>query len=201
MAKKKVTPVVKVKDPKKVAAGKARAAKSLRINGRFTTNQFLEEITEKAQLSGVKNVKKYFQQNEKELTALYTEWMEGVQIYDYKFLQTIRDYSGKLIVNGRENTMGTALKKVMSLNQFLRVQHNVVSWNITPMLKMDGQLKFDLPEDTDGLEDLDTEELEDLLNSYGINIIISEKKNYKTTVRYNSKKGKYIKKIKPDAKK
>ena len=201
MAKKKVTPVVKVKDPKKVAAGKARAAKSLRVNGRFTTNKFLEEITEKAQLSGVKNVKKYFQQNEKELTALYTEWMEGVQIYDYKFLQTIRDYNGKLIVNGRENTMGTALKKVMSLNQFLRVQHNVVSWNITPMLKMDGQLKFDLPEDTDGLEDLDTEDLEDLLNSYGINIIISEKKNYKTTVRYNSKKGKYIKKIKPDAKK
>jgi len=201
MAKKKITPVVKVKDPKKVAAGKARAAKSLRVNGRFTTNKFLEEITEKAQLSGVKNVKKYFQQNEKELTALYTEWMEGVQIYDYKFLQTIRDYNGKLIVNGRENTMGTALKKVISLNQFLRVQHNVVSWNITPMLKMDGQLKFDLPEDTDGLEDLDTEELEDLLSSYGINIIISEKKNYKTTVRYNSKKGKYIKKVKPDAKK
>ena len=201
MAKKKATPVVKVKDPKKVAAGKARAAKSLRVNGRFTTNKFLEEITEKAQLSGVKNVKKYFQQNEEELTALYTEWMEGVQIYDYKFLQTIRDYNGKLIVSGRENTMGTALKKVMSLNQFLRVQHNVVSWNITPMLKMDGQLKFDLPEDTDGLEDLDTEELEDLLNSYGINIIISEKKNYKTTVRYNSKKGKYIKKTKPDAKK
>jgi len=200
MAKKKVTPVVKVKDPKKVAAGKARAAKSLRVNGRFTTNKFLEEITEKAQLSGVKNVKKYFQQNEKELTALYTEWMEGVQIYDYKFMQLIREYTGALIVDGRQNTIATALRKTMSLNQFLRVEHNVVAWHITPLIKLDGQLKFDIPEN-ELMEDMDTEQLEEFLENYRIGIIISEKKNYKTTVRYNSKKGKYIKKIKPDAKK
>jgi len=201
MAKRKETKPVKIKDPKKVAAGKARAARSLRVNGRFTGNKFFKEIEVQAKESGYKDVKKYFQQNEKELTALYSEWMEGVQVYDYKFLQTIRDYTGKIIINGRENSMGTALKKVMALNQFLRVQHNVVSWHITPLIKLDGHMSFDLP-DTDNLEDSYGEDLEDFLTNYNIGIIISEKKNYKTTTRYNSKQGKYIKKVvKNDTKK
>ena len=177
MAKKKATPVVKVKDPKKQKAGKARAAKSLRINGRFTSNRFLEDITDRAVKSGYKNPYDYFRENEAELSALYDKWMEGVDTYDYRFMQEVRDFKGAIIVNDREVKKSTALLKIMAMNQVLKIDHNVAAWFIKPFHKISKGIKFYMPFPED-ITDMQTEDLEDFLSGLNIGLIISEKKNY-----------------------
>ena len=92
-----------IKDPKKVLAGKARAAKSLRIGGKFTSNKFFKEIKEQAEQAGVKNVFDYFRQNESEYSALYDKWLQATEYYDYTFINFIKDYTGTIYFNGRKN--------------------------------------------------------------------------------------------------
>jgi len=194
--KKQVTPV-KQKDPKKVAAGKARAAKSLRINGRFTSNQFFEDVKEQAKEAGAKDVFKFFEQNENEFIRLYDNWMLAAEYFDYTFLNLVKGYTGKIFVNGKENAVGTALQKLLKFNQYLKNNWNVVSWSIMPYLKLSGQLKFTLPSDEEMDEHDDLETLEDFLESeHNIKIIVSEKKGKKKPqTKLASRKGKY-KKIK-----
>lgn len=192
MKKKSIKPV-KIKDPKKVAAGKARAAKSLRIGGRFTSNKFFEDVKEQAEEAGVKNVFKFFEQNENEFISLYSEWMQSAEYFDYTFLNLLKNYTGKIFVNDRENTNGTALQKLLKFNQYLKNNHDVVSWSIMPYIKLSGQLKFNLPTDEE-MDDYDSEGLEDILENYGMKIIISEKKGKnQNKTKLVSRKGKFKK--------
>lgn len=190
--KKKAIKIQKAKDPKKVAAGKARAAKSLRIGGRFTSNEFFNDVKEQAESAGVKDVFKFFEQNENEYAQLYNTWMQAAEYFDYTFLNLIKDYSGTIIVNGRENTNGTALQKLLKFNQYLKNNHSVVSWSLKPYLKLSGGLKFDLP--TDEQMDENGNDIEEFLEGEGIRIIISEKKGKaKPKTKLASRKGKYKK--------
>lgn len=194
MAKKKE---IRVKDPKKVAAGKARAAKSLRIDGRFTSNEFFHDVEQQAKSAGVKDVFLFFKQNENEYKELYSTWMQATEYFDYTFLNLIKNYTGQIIINGRENTVGTALQKLLKFNQYLKNNHNVVSWSIMPYLKLSGGLKFTLPADIDMDEETDLESLEDFLSMENIKIIVSEKKGKNKQQKIASRKGKY-KKIEDD---
>jgi len=181
-----------IKDPKKVAAGKARAAKSLRIGGKFTSNKFFEDIKRQADEAGVKDVFKFFEQNENEYIALYGNWMQAAEYPDYTFINFVKDYDSKLIVNDRENTNGTALQKLLMFNQYLKINHSVVAWFIQPFIKLAGGLKFTLPNNTTLDEYEDLESLEDyLISEHYIRIVVSEKPKTKLA----SRKGKY-KKIK-----
>lgn len=195
--KKKPTKIKKaahIKDPKKVAAGKARAAKSLRIGGKFTSNKFFEEIKQQAKEAGAKDVFKYFQQNENEYTTLYDNWLQAAEYFDYTFINLIKDYKGKIYVNGRENSNGTALAKILKFNQYMKNNHSVISWSIMPYIKLSGAIKFNLPtdEELDGNET--AEDVEDFLSIEDIKIIISEKKGKsKKEYKIGSRKGKYKK--------
>lgn len=190
--KKKAIKIQKAKDPKKVAAGKARAAKSLRIGGRFTSNEFFNDVQEQAKSAGVKDVFKFFEQNENEYAQLYNTWMQAAEYFDYTFLNLIKDYSGTIIINGRENTNGTALQKLLKFNQYLKNNHSVVSWSLKPYLKLSGGLKFDLP--TDEQMDENGNDIEEFLEGEEIRIIISEKKGKaKPQTKLASRKGKYKK--------
>lgn len=201
MAKK---PTTKIKDPKKVAAGKARAKKALRIGGRFTSNKFFEDISEQAKDAGVKDVFRFFEQNEKYFSKLYSSWMQGTEYFDYTFLNLLKNYQGEVYVYSQEdesdlrkNTVGTALQKSLSFNQYLKNNHNVVAWSIMPFLKLSGKLKFGIPKDErmDEESDGDLESLEDFLSMYHIKIIVSEKKGRKIPKSYKlaSRKGRYKK--------
>lgn len=190
MSKKKTT---HIKDPKKVAAGKARAAKSLRIGGRFTSNEFFNDVKKQAEQAGVKDVLTFYKQNENEYQALYSTWMQSAEYFDYTFINILKDYTGTIIINGREVTAGTAIQKILKFNQFLKNNHSVVSWSIKPYLKLSGGLKFDLP--TDEQMEENGEDIEDFLEGKGFRIIISEKKGRKQKKEYKlaSRKGKYKK--------
>lgn len=196
MKQKKKLPVRK-KDPKKVKAGKARASKSLRIGGRFTSNKFFEDVEKQAKEAGAKDVFKFFEQNENEFIQLYDTWMQASEYYDYTFLNLIKDYSGTITINGRHNTNGTALQKLLKFNQYLKNNHSVVAWSIMPFLKLTGQLKFTLPADQEMDEYEDLESLEEFLLDHYIKIIVSEKKGKKET-KLASRKGKF-KKLTKDA--
>ena len=193
--KKKAIKIQKAKDPKKVAAGKARAAKSLRIGGRFTSNEFFNDVKEQAEAAGVKDVFNFFYQNENEYAQLYNSWMQAAEYFDYTFLNLIKDYTGQITVNDRVNTNGTALQKLLRFNQYLKNNWSVVAWSIMPFIKLSGQLKFTLPSDEEMDEHEELESLEDFLHSdHYIKIIISEKKGKaKPQTKLASRKGKYKK--------
>lgn len=195
--KKKPTKIKKaahIKDPKKVAAGKARAAKSLRIGGKFTSNKFFEEIKQQAKEAGAKDVFKYFQQNENEYTTLYDNWLQAAEYFDYTFINLIKDYKGKIYVNGRENSNGTALAKILKFNQYMKNNHSVISWSIMPYIKLSGAIKFNLPTDEELDQNETAEDVEDFLSIEDIKIIISEKKGKsKKEYKIGSRKGKYKK--------
>lgn len=177
MKSKKVSKnIPHIKNPKKVAAGKARAAKSLRVNGKFTGNEFFAKVEKDAQSAGQKDVFTFFLQNEKQYTALYDTPLESAEVYDYQFMNNLLNYTGNVIMNGRDNKNLYSLKKVMVFNQFLKNSMNVAAWSIKPFIKLSGELSFELP-DIEQLEGMDTEELEDFLLTVNITIIISEKKN------------------------
>lgn len=193
--KKNVIKVQRAKDPKKIAAGKVRAAKSLRIKGRFTSNEFFNDVKEQAQAAGVKDVFKFFEQNENEYAQLYNSWMQAAEYFDYTFLNLIKNYTGQITINDRVNTNGTALQKLLKFNQYLKNNWSVVAWSIMPFIKLSGQLKFTLPSDKEMDEYEYLENLEDFLHdNHSIKIIISEKKGRaKLKTKLASRKGKYKK--------
>ena len=190
---KKIKPIPHIKDAKKVKAGKARAAKSLRISGRFTSNKFFAEIEQQAKQAGVKDTFAFFRQNENEYTSLYDSWIQASEYFDYAFMNVVKDYTGIIYCNDRKNLPATALYKILNFNQYLKNNHDVVSWNIMPFIKLAGAIKFSIPADRE-MEDMDLEGLEDFLidEPYFIKIIVSEKKKGKDTKTYIRKsKGKY----------
>lgn len=200
-SKKKITQ--HIKDPKKVKAGKARAAKSLRIGGRFTSNEFFHDVEKQAKEAGVKDVFKFFEQNENEYAQLYSTWMQATEFFDYTFLNLIKNYSGHIIVNDRPNTNGTALQKLLKFNQYLKNVWQVVAWSIMPFIKLAGGLKFTLPVDSEmeEYEGKDLEMFENFLSLHHIKIIISEKKGKVKETKLASRKGKYKKIVKDAASK
>jgi len=189
-SKKKIQ---KPKNPKKVAAGEARAKKALRINGRFTSNEFYQDVKQQAEQAGVKDVFSFFNQHEKEFSDLYSTWMQASEYFDYAFLNIVKEYSSTIFVNERQNTNGTALQKLLSFNQYLKNNHNVVAWSIMSYIRIAGGLKFTLPSDVDMDKYSDLESLEDYLASeHNIKIIVSEKKAGPST-RLASRKGRFKK--------
>lgn len=169
-----------VKDPRKVKAGQARAQKSLRIDGKFTTNIFLERVTKDAVATGVKerDVFRYFQQHERVYAATYSKDMLTTQRNGDQIKRDLKNYDGKIFKNGTHVKAATAIKAVAELNRYLRGEHDVVAFHLKPGLSLNGKMKINLPSVAELRRRLDEgEDLEDILDEYGITAISSVDKD------------------------
>ena len=173
---KKVKPVkpVHIKDPKKVLAGKARAAKSLRVGGKFTSNEFLEKIKIDAESVGAKDAYKFFLQNENEYAALYNTPMltASKDITDLK--KVIVNYNGTIFKNNKEVKKATAIKSLVSLNQYLKIEHNVVACWAQIEMSLAGKLNINVPSIAMIEKRIeDGEDIESIMEDYDYTIISS----------------------------
>ena len=137
----------KKKDPKKVAAGKARAAKAIRIDGKYASKEFVEVLKKDAELAGVKpdKVFEFFLQNEKE----YIENAEMFKLTTFRNYEQIRtdlkNYKGTIIYNGRKVKKATAILNLSMLNQYLITEHEFYTFWCTYEKKINGQIKLTVP--------------------------------------------------------
>jgi hypothetical protein len=180
MAKKKTIPV-KVKDPKKVAAGKARAAKVLRVGGKFTSNNFFEKVQSDVEASGIKptpqNVIRFYQQAERQYTAVYEKMNIPVTRNEDKFLSDLKTYKGRVQKNGKEIKAATLRENIRLMGQYLRTEHDVVTFYLQPLVNLQGKLNLRFPSITEIQNRLDDgEELEDIMDEYDITIVVSSKR-------------------------
>lgn len=136
----------RVKDEKKVLAGKARALKSIRIDGKFTTNAFLEKITQDAQDSGVKDPYQFFLQAQNEYEEMYRN-EELTPKRDFEKLRAaFKGFTGDTYKNGKKVKAATVIKALDELNQYLMVEHQVVNFKAKLHLGLfSGKLKINIP--------------------------------------------------------
>lgn len=173
-------PVGYIKDPAKVAAGQTRAKKSLRIDGRFTTNKFLDRVTQDAKATGVKekDVFKYFEQHERVYARTYEKEMITTQRNGDQIKRDIRGYDGSVFKNGHKVKAATAIKAVAELNRYLRGEHDVVAFHLKPALSLNGKMNLKIPSVAEIRRRVEEgEELEDILDEYGITAISSVDKD------------------------
>ena len=170
----------RIKDPKKVAAGKARAASSLRVNGRFTTNKFLDKVKSDAIATGVKekDVFDFFIQNESAYAAIYSAEMITTNRNIEQLKRDFRSYDGNIVKNGRLVKKETALKSISELNRYLRGEHEIVSFHLKPGLSLNGKMYIKLPSVREIMHRVeDGEDIDDIMDEYGITTIRSTEKD------------------------
>lgn len=182
MANKKNIPG-RVKDPKKVAAGKARAAQSVRIEGRFTSNEFFQRVQSDADATGAKDAFQYFLQNEK----VYEQMYKAVQTTTKKDLNSakkyIKEFKGKVYKNNKEVTKGTLINSLTQLNQYLKSEHDIVAfWQNLELTGFEGKLNIKVPSVKEIEQRIeDGEEIADIMEEEGIDVIESEPKSQSQT--------------------
>jgi hypothetical protein len=171
MAKK--YPIGYIKDPKKVAAGKARAAKSIRIKGQFVKPDFVKEVELLSQASGVNDAFKYFLQNEKMLTEKYFTMEEKTNRNADQIRMDVKKYKGKIIKNGKTVKAGTVVKAIAELGQYLENEHDLYNiFYLRPSLSMDGRMTINIPSVAEVRRRIEEGEyLEDIMNEYEIGIM------------------------------
>lgn len=180
MAKKKHIPQKKShkKDPKRVLAGKARAAKSLRVDGRFTTNKFFEAVKKDADFSGVKDVFKFFLQAEKEYIALYFEEKITFNVNEDALMKRLAKFSGSIYVNKKRVSKATAVKGVAEIGNYLRNEHSVHTFYLLPYITLAGTMGYKLPSVDEFIEQYKKNPSVDFVaKKYGLALIYSDVKN------------------------
>lgn len=169
--------VARIKDPKKQAAGRARAAKSLRIDGRFTSNKFLQTVTEDAQDAGAKDVFKFFEQREKLYQKVYEKMNIALTRNEDKLKHDLKHYKGRVFKNGREVKAATLQKNVSQLGSYLRNEHSVVTFYLQPLININGKLSVNMPTVAEIERRLEEgESIEEIFEEYGITLVTSSKK-------------------------
>lgn len=177
MAKQKKTS--RIKDPKKVLAGKARAAQSLRVDGKFTSNSFFEHVKNDAATKGITGtaVFDYYIQNEKEYVETYQTEMLTPNLSFYDIKKKVKTYNGTIKMNGRTVKKATVIKAINTLNQYLRGEHNAVDFYFKIKMSLDGKMSVEMPSAAVLKKILDNgDELEMVMEEYGITVIISDPK-------------------------
>lgn len=169
------------KNPKKVLAGKARAAKAIRVRGRFTSNQFLDYVSEKAKISGYKNPFQFFLENEISLTKQFENGSQTSTRNSGQIKKDMKKYKGKIILNGREVKKATALKNIQQLVSKLKMETTAVDFYVQYNLTFDGKMKIKIPTAAQIQKLIDTDEdifdqIEDDFSDAQFSFIISDKK-------------------------
>lgn len=198
----------KEKNPAKVAAGKARAAKGLRLGGKFVTKYFAEHIKETVETLGTNiDPQTFLNQNEQAYTDLY--YSEGLRSAADKAATTIikdsKNYSGKVFLNDEESNPDELAFKAMQFENFCYSNFNCAGISYKPVLTFDGKMKLQFPT-LDELEeclesDTPDEDLQELAERYGIRLFVSDRAGQsKEKAQKISRKKRAIKQTLKDAK-
>lgn len=170
MKKKVTTP--HIKDPKKVAAGKARAASAIKdSSGRYVSKILYNEIAKiSLAVKGV-DVSKISAEQTKKITSLMSEAkvtakevknlyennpvifeaminegkITGTNKNSNQLEKSISDFSGDIYVNGKQRTQAEAKRDLMHFKQYLNTNINVVDFTIKPKLTFDGKMILNIP--------------------------------------------------------
>lgn len=176
--KRKVDAQQQPKDPVKQAAGRARAKKALRIDGKFVSNQFTEKVKADAERQGVKDFLRFFQQNEKKYSKLFNQVDISVSRNSDQIISDLEKFKGTIKIRGKKVKKGDAIKEVASFAQYMKAEHEVVAIWLQPETKVFGnEINIPLPEIEEFEEEEDEgEELEEKAERLNISIIRSNRK-------------------------
>lgn len=184
---KKITVApVRIKDAKKVAAGKVRAATGIKENGKYISKIFSNEVarallsTKKIDVSKVKadntkkinellkeakltpaQVKKFYDQNKKIFDDLKTFGkIKGTSKNSNQMEKILTDYKGKIFLNDgktvKEVTPAQAKFELIKFKNFLSSTINVVDFSFLPTFDISGEMTINLPNAKRLLKDIKT---------------------------------------------
>lgn len=178
---KKVKSIPHIKDPKKVAAGKARAANAIKDNnGRYVSKILYNEISkivlatkghDVSKISGeqtqkitslmseakvtAKEVKNLYEKKPVIFEAMINEGsITGTNKNSYQLEKSIGNFSGNIFINGEEKTQAEAKLSLVKFKQYLSTNINVVDFTIKPKLSFDGKMILNIPDVKDLMKHL-----------------------------------------------
>jgi hypothetical protein len=187
------------KNPAKVAAGKARAQKAVRLNGKFVTKFFQNNLKEDAEAVGYTgNLQKFLDEHEIVYSNLYEtgELQSIVPKADGTLFKEAESYQGKLIlrINGEDQEVSLDKFKyeVLRVEQALMSTESCAGVAFQPILTFNGKMIVELPDVDELDEDADLQDIMDTFTT--LTIYISEKKK-KRRAEFEQKKERKIKSI------
>lgn len=195
MSKKHIKKPLKathIKDPKKVLAGKARASQAIRIDGKLTTNDFLQSVREDAARAGVKDPFKYFLNNE----IKYTQEYKALDLQPYKNFERIdsvlKQFKGKTFLNGKAVNRGEFELRYAELTQMLKSEFDVVEAShkiriglLSRNIAVELPTVEELQDFMESVKDEDEKKIAKLVaKKFGIHLIISRDKDEEESEEY-----------------
>ena len=163
-----------IKDEKKVLAGKARAQKSLRVEGRFISTKFEEGLKKDMEQLGIplSQAQRYLQQNENTYKELYLNEQLSIENNFEQLRHNINTTENTIFFNGRKVKKITALKYIAELKRYLGTEYDYWNFRVRFSTTLAGRLTISLPRpgELDKLDLTDEEIQEYLEDDYGIEI-------------------------------
>ena len=177
--RKKAAKPIHIKDPQKVAAGKARAANAYRMGGKYIGKEVIQKIEQDAKEAGAKDAFAFFMQNQREYETVYNSMMLTTPKDFYKLKKEIRAYNGVTYKNNVKVKKATVIQALNTLNQYLKIEHEVVAFWLPMEISLTGKLNINIPSIAQIQKRLqDGEDISDIMDNEGISVIIStDKKN------------------------
>lgn len=177
----------KPKDPKKVAAGKARAAKALRnTSGQLTSNSFKEEVQKIALSSGFtgKDLQRYYEQNADEIDPYLSRGIVSQNRYSIKTIEKVVKKSRKNVWLYKDGeTFKTTPERISfemaQFEQYCYTNRNATGVVWKKMKTGTGEPLVKIPDIDDETEELDDIEFVGHCFYYGVIVWISDLKNIK----------------------
>lgn len=164
----------KPKDPKKVAAGKARAAKALRIGGKFISNKFSEGVKKDMQAANIplSQAQRFLEQNESVYRESYFMERESMERNYEQFLHDIAKTDNTIYLNGRKVKKATVIKRLSELKRYFGTEFDYWNFRGHYTTSMEGKMRITLPssKELDEME-LTDEQIKDFLeDEYNIEV-------------------------------
>lgn len=181
---------MKQKDPKKVAAGKARAAKAIRIDGKFTSNAFRNEVKRGAEMSAANKGKtlpksfdlqsfldEHLPQYEK---LFHGSGLESLDLSDSKIIDTIQETNNTVYIRetidgettDRRVSKEQAIYEVLKLEQILAVNLDTAGFSLRLTQMFDGRMILRMPtaDEIEEFSNMEEEDLHEALEEFGITV-------------------------------
>jgi hypothetical protein len=197
--------VPKAKDPKKVAAGKARAAKSLRnASGQLQSNSFKEEVEKIATSAGanprgVTDLQRYYEQNENVIDKYLGTGITSQNRYSIKTIKSVvQKTSKKVYIEENDEQAETSPEyisyKMAEFEQYCYTNRNCTGVAWKKSRKGTGEPIVKIPDvDFEDVDEMDDIEFIEYCAEFGVIVWISDlskvkdknKREQRTTARDN----------------
>jgi len=149
----------------KVLGGKNKAAKAVRIEGKFVSNEFIDNTDFKgvAKAAGYKDVNELFNKDREIYEAaknLYnSDFGVPVKYGAEETIYKISNFKGSIFINGKEYTKAKAIKRLDDFDKQLKRSQDIYYTEFWATYKKGGgEIHFTLPS-IERVKDMDLEEL------------------------------------------